>query len=116
MLTFNLKKEWFEKIKSSEKTREYRVFKPYWTKRLLKVANLEGLTKSCVENCIKNNNQFSVSVSIPVKFVLGYPPPSEKNKILYGQIKRLSLLNNGLHTDLKYVGQVYELIFELIKA
>ena len=25
MLTFNLKKEWFEKIKSGEKTHEYRV-------------------------------------------------------------------------------------------
>lgn len=29
MLTFNLKKEWFEKIKSGEKTHEYREVKPY---------------------------------------------------------------------------------------
>ena len=30
MLTFNVKKEWFEKIKSGEKTHEYREYKPYW--------------------------------------------------------------------------------------
>lgn len=29
MLTFNLKKEWFDKIKSGEKTHEYREVKPY---------------------------------------------------------------------------------------
>lgn len=34
MLTFNLKKEWFKKIKSGEKTHEYREVKPYWDKRL----------------------------------------------------------------------------------
>ena len=34
MLIFNLKKEWFEKIKSGEKTHEYREVKEYWFKRL----------------------------------------------------------------------------------
>ncbi|CDE59261.1 uncharacterized protein BN657_01508 [Fusobacterium sp. CAG:439] len=34
MLTFNLKKEWFEKIKSGEKTHEYRLANNYWNKRL----------------------------------------------------------------------------------
>lgn len=34
MLTFNVKKEWFEKIKSGEKTHEYREVKPYWINRL----------------------------------------------------------------------------------
>ena len=34
MLTFNLKKEWFEKIKSGVKTHEYREVKPYWTTRI----------------------------------------------------------------------------------
>ncbi len=32
MLTFNLKKEWFEKIKSGEKTHEYREVIPYCKK------------------------------------------------------------------------------------
>lgn len=36
MLIFPLKKQWYEKIKSGEKTIEYREVKPYWTKRLEK--------------------------------------------------------------------------------
>lgn len=34
MLTFNLKKEWYEKIRSGEKTIVYCEAKPYWTARL----------------------------------------------------------------------------------
>lgn len=34
MLIFTLKKEWYEKIRSGEKTVEYREVKPYWTKRI----------------------------------------------------------------------------------
>ena len=34
MLVFTLKKQWFEKIKSGEKTIEYREVKPYWTVRI----------------------------------------------------------------------------------
>ena len=34
MLTFNLKKEWYEKIRRGEKTIEYREAKPYWNKRI----------------------------------------------------------------------------------
>lgn len=34
MLIFPLKKEWYEKIKSGEKTIEYREVKLYWSKRL----------------------------------------------------------------------------------
>lgn len=36
MLIFPLKKQWYEKIKSGEKTIEYREVKPYWTKRIHK--------------------------------------------------------------------------------
>lgn len=34
MLIFPLKKQWYEKIKSGEKTIEYREAKPYWKQRL----------------------------------------------------------------------------------
>ena len=34
MLIFPLKKQWYEKIKSGEKTVEYREVKPYWKSRL----------------------------------------------------------------------------------
>ena len=35
MLTFILKKEWYEKIESGKKTVEYREVKLYWTKRIV---------------------------------------------------------------------------------
>lgn len=34
MLIFTLKKEWYEKICSGEKSIEYREVKPYWTRRI----------------------------------------------------------------------------------
>lgn len=36
MLVFPLKKQWYEKIKSGEKTIEYREVKPYWSIRINK--------------------------------------------------------------------------------
>lgn len=45
MLIFPLKKQWYEKIKSGEKTIEYREVKPYWTKRLEKLWLPGGYTK-----------------------------------------------------------------------
>lgn len=36
MLIFPLKKQWYDKIKSGEKTIEYREVKQYWTRRLMK--------------------------------------------------------------------------------
>ncbi len=35
MLTFNLKKEWYNKIASGEKRIEYREVKPYWMRRFV---------------------------------------------------------------------------------
>lgn len=37
MLSFTLRKEWFDKIKSGEKTIEYREVKPYWRQRMKKI-------------------------------------------------------------------------------
>lgn len=34
VLTLSVKKEWFDKIVSNEKTEEYREIKPYWVARL----------------------------------------------------------------------------------
>lgn len=36
MLTFNVKKKWFDKIKNGEKTHEYREVKDYWTDKFVK--------------------------------------------------------------------------------
>lgn len=35
VLTLSVKKEWFDKIVSGEKTEEYREIKPYWASRLV---------------------------------------------------------------------------------
>lgn len=35
ILTVQIKKEWFDKIVSGEKTEEYREIKPYWVRRML---------------------------------------------------------------------------------
>lgn len=51
MLTFNLKKQWFNKIKSGEKTHEYRVVKKDWQERELLLKNLNILKeKAKVKN------------------------------------------------------------------
>ena len=44
MLTFNLKKVWFDKIKSGEKTHEYREMTDYWIKRIHPTF-VKGITK-----------------------------------------------------------------------
>ena len=93
MITFNLKKEWFNKIKSGEKTHEYRVVKPYWTNRLYK-----QLTKKNFECCFK----------------LGYPKPEENDKILYGEIIKIKVIN-GLESDLKIECAVYDIEFKLVR-
>ena len=57
-LTLNLKREYFEQIKSGIKTEEYRLCTPYWSKRL------------------ENKNYDKVVIK------LGYPKNSEIEKIL----------------------------------
>lgn len=109
MLTFNLKREWFEKIKSGEKTHEYRVVKPYWEKRLghyvESFANNETLNK-----IVKNKLGI-----LPCCFKLGYPKPTEKDKILYGGIKSITIIN-GKTTVLAVDEDVYDIEFELIRG
>ena len=52
MLIFPLKKEWYKKIKSGEKTIEYREVKPYWSIRIFNEIKRE--LKKCYPNS-KNN-------------------------------------------------------------
>ena len=104
MLTFNLKKEWFEKIKSGEKTHEYRELKPYWTKRIDKEIKL--LYK---QYGLHAEDKFIIT------FMLGYPKNSEKDKILKAIVKSIRTENSGLDTDLKIDKPVYDIEFELIK-
>lgn len=80
-LLLQLKKEWFEKIDSGEKTHEYREFKDYWIKRIKK----KDLDR--------------------VKFTLGY---GNKVPSMEFFIKKISIIN-GEKTDLKIDKLVYDI-------
>lgn len=97
MLTFNLKKEWFEKIKSGEKTHEYRVIKDYWWKRIWRKDKYGRLNRQD-----------------DIEFVCGYASRNDKNKRLKAVLKSISIVN-GRDTDLKIDKPVYDIEFELIK-
>ena len=95
MLTFNLKKEWFEKIKSGEKTHEYRLYNPYWITRIS-----NALLKSKEPQCC---------------FACGYPQANDTEKRIYGKITNVQIID-GKHSDLEYEGTlVFKIWFELIK-
>lgn len=98
MLTFNLKKEWFEKIKSGEKTHEYREWNWHLANRISNAI-------------IRNNGKFP----IPCCFKLGYPPRNDKNRILYANIICIKNLMSGFNTDLKTTNRVFDIEFEVIK-
>lgn len=108
MLTFNLKKEWFDKIKSGEKTHEYREVKPYWEKRIDSFIN--------EYQSMDEDNEYSPIIfeDLHCEFVCGYAPKSDKFKRLKAKIRSITILN-GLETDLKIDKPVYDIEFEIIK-
>lgn len=101
MLTFNLKKVWFEKIKSGEKTHEYREVKPYWTKRFQNEF-LEEFDRIEVYHPVCNH---------VVRFVKGYSNKADDS--VSGIILQVSK-KNGKNTDLKIDKDVYDIEFEVI--
>lgn len=103
MLTFNLKKEWFEKIKSGEKTHEYRVNNDYWFNRLFPI-----LLK--VKHQIYRNK-----TEIQCIFACGYPRKEDIKRRIYAKMIQVSYLNSGLQTDLKINKPVYDIEFELLE-
>ena len=101
MLTFNLKKEWFEKIKNGEKTHEYREVKDYWIKRLFLYSK-----SICRQNMIPLHSECI--------FVCGYAPKEVSSKRLKAKIKNISIID-GKNTDLKIDNDVFDIEFELMK-
>lgn len=91
MLILNLKKEWFEKIKNGEKTHEYREVKSYWDNRLLFVCEGDLLILRC-----------------------GYCKAGDSERELQAEIKKISVIEDGLATDLKINKPVYDIEFNLI--
>lgn len=101
MLIFHLKKQWYDKIKSGEKTVEYREVKPYWEKRLW-------------ENCcdaVPYDYEILKEYYPPVCciFESGYNPETRIAAI----INKVEIVN-GLNTDLKIDKPVYAIHFKLI--
>lgn len=107
MLTFNVKKVWFEKIKSGEKTHEYREFKPYWTKILKKELDFD-VTE------LRFGNPKTFRFKHEICFMNGMFPEKKRPR-LYAELKSLRLAY-GIETDLKINKPVYDIEFELIKT
>lgn len=101
MLTFNLKKEWFEKIKNGEKTHEYREVKPYWEKRF------------CNELCVNANElkQYKEDNDKAIVFVKGYSNKADDR--LLARLYSIKVIN-GKNTDLAIDKDVFDIEFELI--
>lgn len=102
MLTFNVKKRWYEKIASGEKRIEYRIVKPYWTKRIAKEVQLYNQTliwgEDDIEKILPTQTE---SLGIECIVRLGYTKKYMKKKIT--KIKVI----NGKNTDLCVDEQVY---------
>lgn len=95
MLIFPLKKEWYEKIKSGEKTVEYREVKPYWTKRFNAKSGLDDIFLKLLkakggENC-----------NLPCKLRYGYT-----NRYMTAKITKIAIVD-GKDTDLRIDKPVY---------
>lgn len=91
MLIFPLKKEWYEKIKSGEKTVEYREVKDYWTTRLYSTVYFlkQGKERHCF-------------------FQLGYNPKTRISAVIF----KIEIVD-GINTDLKIDKKVYAIHFRL---
>ena len=120
MLTFNLKKEWFEKIKSGEKTHEYRLQNKYWLARILNFIGL-GIVRARLKKAIETGESFVFNIppcfpySRACEFKCGYPKKDDKEKILQGLITKISANIDGRNTDLNVNEPVFDIEFELIK-
>lgn len=98
MLVFILKKQWYEKIKSGEKTIEYREVKPYWIKRIEKEINWNITVISKIGQRHDFNGNY---MNHPCKLRLGYT-----NKYMTAYITKIEVVD-GKNTDLAINKPVY---------
>ena len=118
MLIFNVKKEWFEKIKSGEKTHEYREVKDYWTNRFVKeFFNIKKPNRKDFEiykqgMIICLQNEYGYFNKPLLCFMNGMFSEKVKPRI-YAKMKSICIIN-GLNSDLKINKPVYDIEFELI--
>lgn len=115
MLTFNLKKEWFEKIKIGEKTHEYREMTDNWMRKLI--------PKNFMLSNYLNQNIPLTNKTQYCNLVLGYPPivknpEKAKDKVLKAKILKITANVEAQTTDFKYIKPdfdvwVFDIEFEL---
>lgn len=114
MLIFNLKKQWFDKIKSGEKTHEYRECKPYWQKRIIAQQGLFHHLNNNYFATVTKEGIFTDNLNLDCEFVCGYANKDDKEKRLKAKIKNISIIN-GKNTDLAVDKNVYDIEFELLE-
>ena len=106
MLIFHLKKEWYEKIRSGEKTVEYREVKPYWTKRIFKEFDIDSSYLSEIGDNLTPLRCFEN----PIKLRLGYT-----KRYLLAFVNKLEIVD-GKDTDLHIDKPVYAIHLEDVKG
>lgn len=114
MLTFNLKKEWFEKIKSGEKTHEYRVMSDYWVARIMPELNF-NFEKMRYERPLYRFTNRGLKVGDSIIFTNGYPSKENEEKRLMALVTNIKYNVDGRDTDLKVKKLVFDIKFKLIK-
>lgn len=95
MLIFPLKKEWYEKIRSGEKTIEYREVKPYWNNRI------KNEVSKLLDNDDLQKNKVYYIPKVSCKLRLGYT-----NRYMTANITKIEVVD-GKDTDLHIDKPVY---------
>ena len=110
MLIFPLKKHWYEKIKSGEKTVEYREMKIYWIKRICNATqewNYQNnytsvIFESETNEEVKGITKMTFIKKMPCILQNGYNPKTR----LKADISKIEVVN-GKYTDLAIDKSVY---------
>jgi hypothetical protein len=89
-LNLTIKKEWFEKIASGEKKNEYRLYKDYWIKRLMKGGNPYAAVREFEE----------------VQFSAGYHRNAPRMRVV---CLGIYILADGKGTDLNVDAPVFDI-------
>lgn len=95
MIIFPLKKEWYEKIKSGEKTVEYREVKDYWNKRF------RNEVSCLLDNQELKKNRIYYIPALFCKLRLGYT-----SQYMTAKITKVEIVD-GKDTDLHIDKPVY---------
>lgn len=118
MLRFNLKKEWFDKIKSGEKMHEYRIQNKYWIARIKNFIGWDS-EKQRLDNAVNNGDYFEYDIPINTPysrtccFACGYPKKDDIEKRIYGTITKISANIDGRETDLDVNEPVFDIEFKI---